>query len=366
LGQQLQVSQFNSDNVVVWSEAQLKQPLQSKTIWDIMNLDFQYDWLPKKGKMFETLSAADRASFQQQYVSEHINRLVNQSSPLWTLSGHNFQNKQVWGTWGNFVMAETPASIAEYFSADLRNRGEALHQANALPHEIRRAAGYFRAPLTAWSYHATCYSHYLAYLQNPSVLVDIYPHEQNAHRIRQWIQTYIDPAMYELLDVTVTALLNDWAYKDLHDLAFRTPDLEVFRLFALCYTMSLIPKRAGVSATAGEVYYLGHTELANVRDIDTLSFKILCTHFRDNAGVWHPNGAVHQELRKLWRDHETQMSNSPNLTGWLADLQQRADQLQLPVLSGHQSLIHREHLKKAIQAVVYNYIEEVKAAKQLP
>ncbi|MBI3951220.1 MAG: hypothetical protein HY314_12285 [Acidobacteria bacterium] len=366
LGQQLQVSQFNPDNAVVWAEAQLKQPLQSRTIWDIMNLDFQYDWLPKKGKMFETLSAADRASFQQQYVSEHINRLVNQSSPLWTLSGHNFQNKQVWGTWGSFVLAETPASIAEYFSADLQNRGEPLHPAPALPHEIRRATGYFRAPLTAWSYHATCYSHYLAYLQNPGVLVDIYPHEQNAHRIRQWIQKYIDPAMYELLDVTVTALLNDWTYNDSSDLAFRTPELEVFRLYALCYTMGLIPTRERASATAGKVYYLGHTELANVRDIDTLSFKILCTHFLDPTGVWHKNDVVYQELRKLWRDHEAQNVNATNIADWLVDMKQRADQLQFPVLPDHAPLIHREHLKKALQAVVYNYIEEVKAAKQLP
>ena len=122
-------------------------------------------------------------------MNERINVVLNQSSPLWTLSGSNFQNQQRWGTWGSFALAETPANIAQRFSAELQRREEPMRQAAALPHAIRRAVGYFQAPLAAWSYQTTCYSHYLAYRQNPaSVIVDIYLNEQNAQRVWQWIQ----------------------------------------------------------------------------------------------------------------------------------------------------------------------------------
>jgi len=247
-------------------------------------------------------------------------------------------------------MSASPASIAERFSAELQRRGQALHQTNALPHEIRRAAGYFRAPLTAWNYHSTCYSHYLAYLQHANgILVDIYRNEQNAQQLRRWIQQYVDPTMHALPDVTLTVLLSD---------------LEIFRLYALCYTMELLPTRDGNSATAPKMYYLGHTDLASVLDLETLSCKILCTHFQ-TSGVWQKNDAVQQALRQLWQGYEAQHATPENVADWLDELKQHAEALALPLPSAGQPLIHREHLQKALQAVVYHYIAEVKVAKKL-
>ncbi len=350
LGEQIQVSQFNPEQIAVWAETQLRRPLEAKTIWDIMEFDFAHDWLPKRGKMLQALSLAERASYERDYVTERINILINQSSPLWTLSGGNFQNAQEWGIWGQFVRSNSPVNLAERFSAELQRRGQALRQADALPHEIRRAAGYFRAHLSAWSYHSTCYSHYLAYLQQANgVMVDIYPNEQNAQQMRRWIQHYVDPTMHGLLDVTVTALLND---------------PEIFQLYALCYTMDLLPKRQGGSATALQVYYLGHTELASVLDIDALSCRLLCTHYQAD-GVWQRNEALHQALRELWRTHEADQAAPGKIEAWLAQMKHRADGLNLPMPPAGQVVIHREHLRKAFQAAVYQYMAEVKRARGL-
>ena len=128
--------------------------------------------------------------------------------------------------------------------------------------------------------------------------------------------------------------------------------------------MDLLPTRDGNSATAPKVYFLGHTELASVLDLEALSCKILCTHFQTN-GVWQTNDAVQQALRHLWQGHEAQHSTSEQIVDWLNELKQRAEALALPLPSGGQPLIHREHLKKAFQAVVYHYIAEVKVAKRL-
>lgn len=350
LGTQVQVSAFNPDHLAAWAARQLRQPLASQTIWDIMELDFASDWLPKRGETLQALGGTERVNYEQQYVNDRINVLLNQSGSLWTLSGSNFQNTQHWGTWGSFVMSASPASIAERFSAELQKRGQALHPTNALPHEVRRAAGYFRAPLTAWNYHSTCYSHYLAYLQHANgILVDIYRNEQNAQQLRRWIQQYVDPSLHALLDVTLTVLLSD---------------LEIFRLYALCYTLDLLPTRDGNSAIAPKVYYLGHTELASVLDLETLSCKILCTHFQTN-GVWQKNDAVQQALRQLWQGYEAQHSTPEKIADWLQDLRQHTEALTLPLPPAGQPLIHREHLKKAFQAIVYHYIAEVKIAKKL-
>jgi len=350
LGEQIQVSLFNPEHIAAWAEARLRQPLEAKTIWDIMELDFAHDWLPKRGKTPETLSPAERASYEQNYVTERINVLINQSGPLWTLSGGNFQNTGEWGIWSRFVRSDVPDTLAERFSAELQRRGQALRQADALLHEIRRAVGYFRAPLTAWSYHRACYSHYLGYLQQANgVMVDIYLNEQHAQQVRRWIQRYVDPTMHGLLDVTVTALLND---------------LEIFQLYALCYTMGLLPTRQKGGATAPQVYYLGHTELASVSDVDALSCRLLSTHYQVD-GVWQRNEALHQALRQLWRTHEAEKATPEKLEAWLAQLQQCADSLDLPAPPAGQALIHREHLRKALQAAVYQYMAEVKRARGL-
>ena len=110
--------------------------------------------------------------------------------------------------------------------------------------------------------------------------------------------------------------------------------------------------------------FLGHTELASVSDLETLSCKILCTHFQTN-GVWQKNDAVQQALRHLWQGHEVQHSTPEKVANWLNELRQRAETLALPLPPAGQPLIQREHLKKALQAVVYHYIAEVKIAKKL-
>jgi hypothetical protein len=50
---------------------------------------------------------------------------------------------------------------------------------------------------------------------------------------------------------------------------------------------------------------------------------------------------------------------------WLNELRQCADALALSLPSGGQPLIQLEHLKKALQAVVYQYIAEVQVVKRL-
>jgi hypothetical protein len=351
LGDQVQVSQFNSDRIVSWAEDQLKNPLESRTIWDIMVLDFESDWLGRKAKSAESLSASDRSSLENQYVSEKINLVLNQSAALWTLSGNNFQNRQTWGTWGRFINAAVPTDIATRFSAELQRRQEPLRQAGELPHEIRRAVGYFRAPLTGWSYHSACYGHYLAYMQNPTgVLVDIYTNEQNAHQVRHWIQQYVDPSMSDMLDVSVVALLGD---------------LGLFRLYALCYTMDLIPKRNGASATAPDIYCLGHIQLGSVLDIDALSFNILRTHLQVAGGIWQANDVAQRELKRIWRDHEAANSDPTKMSVLLTQLKARAETISFPSMQGKQPIIHHAHLKAAFQGAVYGFIDEVRVARQL-
>ena len=115
---------------------------------------------------------------------------------------------------------------------------------------------------------------------------------------------------------------------------------------------------------APKVYYLGHTELASVLDLEALSCKILCTHFQA-ASVWQKNDAVQQALRDLWQGYEAQHSTPEKIADWLNALRQRAETLALPLPPAGQPLIHREHVKKALQAVVYHYIAEVKVAKGL-
>ena len=90
--------------------------------------------------------------------------------------------------------------------------------------------------------------------------------------------------MHGLLDVAVTAVLND---------------LEIFQLYDLCSTLDLLPKRHGGSTTAPKVYYLGHTELASVSEIDALSCRFLSTRCQVD-GVWQKYDRLHQALRELW------------------------------------------------------------------
>jgi hypothetical protein len=353
-GQQIEVARFTHTHLVSWAKEQLRSPLEKKTIWDIMELDFSEDWLRKKGKKVEALTGQERASLETEYVRERINSLINQSGPLWTLSGGHFQTKQQWGTWGSFVISATPGNIAERFCAELQNRQEPLRQADDLRHEIRRSAGYFCAPITAWSYHSTCYGNYLAYLQNPTgIIVDIYVHEQNAHRLRHWILSHVDPSMTELLDITVVGLLND---------------LELFRLFALAYTMDIIPRKTPTSATATttEIYCLGPTDLPSVLDIDSLSVRILDAYYKDQHGVWHRNDSVQQCLRQVWNEYENKNMDPGKVNGWLDTLETRAGALTFPNVPGQRAVIHRDHLKKAFQAVVREYIRQVKTAKGLP
>jgi hypothetical protein len=45
---------------------------------------------------------------------------------------------------------------------------------------------------------------------------------------------------------------------------------EIFQVYALCDTMELLPTRQGDSATAPKVYYLGHSELGSMLDVEAL------------------------------------------------------------------------------------------------
>jgi len=62
LGEQIEASPFTPDRIAAWAEAQLKGSLESRTIWDIMEMDFAHDWLPKRGRTLQALSTAERTA----------------------------------------------------------------------------------------------------------------------------------------------------------------------------------------------------------------------------------------------------------------------------------------------------------------
>ncbi|MGH8066224.1 MAG: hypothetical protein ACRERE_13520 [Candidatus Entotheonellia bacterium] len=92
-----------------------------------------------------------------------------------------------------------------------------------------------------------------------------------------------------------------------------------------------------------------------------------CTrsNFRDQIdGVWQTNERLHQTLHELWGTRKAEQAASGRLEVWLAEMEQRADSHELPPSAG-QGVIHREQLRKALHAAVYQYTAEGKRARGL-
>jgi len=362
--QRVAVGIYDPNEHVVYARQKLRDRLARINLWKIMELDFRYDWLAEKKKIYSRLPLPEARQLRKDYIKDVVDRLITQTAPLLSLESNPVRPEGIF--MGDFIQLGNEANLdqqppeftdqgrelAHWLATDLHIRLSTIPGLKnmshpTLRHELRALVGYFSFPFNDWKYFHSAKTAYIHYHQDPNkVLINIYRPEQNALKIRQAIHAKLDHSFQDLLDPSVTFLLED---------------LEIFEKLSLCHLLNLIPqKRFGERLDAAEEYYLNHQtgiiKLATKQDLRGL-YHIVCRQaFINKAGNLESNQVIQNMVIELWSQEE--INNLADLAGFLANLEKQAYKVQCtPDQCGD---MHSDHFEMAVKAIILAYVDRVR------
>lgn len=340
---------FNVFKLVRYGENEMKPGLERKTIWEVMQLDFDEGWTKKK-----SIPKEDKALAR--YVGKLCDELFSRSEPSLDCAAANAIQADPPKILASTAGLATP--VMEAFLGELRVRGAKISDSVAFSKVITRVRVDNCIPLKSWKSYAAFQSEYIQYLGEPAVQVDVYPHEQNAARLRKIIVEKIDNNFSGVLCVEIRRCLYDY---------------DVFRGVVLSYLLDLIPTRvpAGASEALGRKRYSvelssGTVELAETWDVQSLLQSACQPERQTGPGQWIPNADVHEAIQKLWEPKAViTRDDGARKRLFIEDLTKRAEGFVLPNVPSHVSATDprrmsaevQRHLKLVFRAVVKDFCE---------
>lgn len=341
------VTGFNALKIVRYGANAIKPELERKTIWEIMQLDFDEGWSKR-------VCSPDADKTLGGYVREHLNELLDWSTP--SLSCAPTANLQRSTT----LLASTAGmqtAVQAAFMNELLRRDEVLCDSTAFAKTIARVQVDTGIDLERWASHAPDQAQYLDYLgRGPRAQVDIYPHEQNAERLRRVI-LQLEPNFGGVLGVDVRRCLYDY---------------EVFGDATLAYLLDLIPTRNQDSAGLLHpmMFYaqlaIETWDLSEEWDVVTLFLGVCSPERRNKRGQWTSNADVQASIHKLKDGAVAAAVGTQQQKQRLADgLTVAADQYRFPQVPNavpdgdtrRLSAVAQVHVKLAFRAVVHDFRE---------
>jgi hypothetical protein len=312
----------------------LEEKLNKKTIWDIMELDYEHEWRREE---------EHKDKKKEDYANEWIDKLLSCSETLLHAAGQP-QHKKSFIFYDSRETSES-TSIASLFSQEIKNRRtteETVVTHNFFSKEIRRAVAYLRIPAKNWGYYNSAFANYLDYRKEPSnVLIDIYPNEQIGWTLSQYIRENIGRD-FQLFDSKITSLFNN---------------REVFKSMVLCYLLQLIPLKPGATATDLAQYKLdlraGEIILSSVDNVRTLAQMVNRLGYID-SGTFRENSDIHNAMKELWLKKENQALKDGKLKELLEEITQKYDSFDFPP-STQDADFPYDQLKLAFKAVIHEY-----------
>ncbi len=315
-------------------------PLDNKTVWDILEIECNECWC-KDQRIPPDRRNSDAFAL---YLAEDFLKRSDVA-----LDYRNADNllKQ------DYTICYLPGDIGSVggkFIKELENKDCQISSHQGLSKEVRRVNLHFRIPIKQWGYYGQAQTDYVKYIDSkvPKILIDIYPQEQNANRIRKYIESRIDYSFTQVIETSVSSLLYDY---------------NIFQKAALCYVMGLIPTVAGAEAISPKRYSLslnaGSMDLGEEWDIYTLMNNINRPEREMTDKHWQSNIDVHDEITSIWNIFL--QGRVQNLSGLAVDLKAQVKNIQLPSPpTGQTDSIDpqgKQHLTLAIRAVVEEYAE---------
>lgn len=317
--------------------------LEAKTLWDIMELECQEGWCKK-----QSIPPAQRT--EDYYIQQMVQEFIMRSDiTLNYVTAPNLVKK-------DYCFCFTTSgsnTVGGKFLQELRKRNLDLTSNQYFSKEIRRVQVHLRVPIRQWRHFGTVEADYVNYLSNPEILVDIYPNEQIASRLRELIEKKIDNTFTQSLDPLIASGLYD---------------LDIFKKFTLCYVANLFPLKAGQTIGSPRVFCLDFPQGEIALGEEWNLFELINNVNRPERKVndaWRPNKDVQGRISSLWDEKEGQHQSDKSIGALLSELEAKAKALEFPHAPvGKQDPLGekgRSQLRLAMQAIVKEYVEAVRA-----
>jgi hypothetical protein len=332
------VANYNPFMHYSYALQELDGPLNAKTIWNILELECEYDWCQNEKVQPDK---RNKENFISQLVEEFTKK--SKISLNFDIGSNKFEQE--------FTLGQFPNDgIGGMISAGLRNKKFNLIPHDGLAKELRRVQCHFRVPIKQWSSFSEAEADYINYVDSSgrqTLLIDIYVHEQHAAKLRNLVEKNVDSNFTHLLDISLVSFLYD---------------LELFRKSTFCYLLGLIPLKDGEERTAPKLYYFdfsqGQITLAEEWDIYSLFHTVNAPEVKMNK-TWRSNKDVREKIIALWKEKEDSHAKSKTLAQLATSLENSVSALTFPEppvgKTDELGQIGRDHLKLVMKAMVLEY-----------
>ena len=340
------VSNYNPLRHYYYAFENLKGPLSAKTLWDILEMECKYDWI-------NNLNITPDKRTEEEFFKDLTEEFVKQSEiALNYRIGENHYSEEF--TFGSFP--GDSKSFGGKILNLLRAKNLKIISNEAFSKELRRIQVALRVPIRQWATYSEAQADYIAYTDaaKQKILIDIYPHEQNAVILRKLIENKVDRSFAGTIDFAIVSALYN---------------LDTFKYFAFAYLLDLIPKKEGNSKEDPKIFYLdfsnGVVELAEEWNINSLLHNINDPLKKIKDDEWRSNEDVQKRIEAIWKNYENSQKTSSEIKNLLTTMETKANNLNYPAPPANTAKkdalgeTGRKHLKLAIQALVKNYIEAV-------
>jgi len=237
-----------------WFRGNLYNPLNNKSIWDILDFEF-------KAKQ-ETIANITKDS----YAEDIVNKLYGMCGLLLARSGSPGQVQ------GPYIFTNFPPAGTEGLRnlivkkiSERQSTGVFEHR-ELLTKDIRSVYIEIELSIKDWNYYSDLENRYDKYVANKeNLLIDVYINEQIANLYKDLIQDYVDVRFRDTIMPEISMLFTD---------------AKLFKYLSLCYTLNLINKRTfSNDIQAKKKFYVsvesGDIDLADEDDIYSLFFNVM-------------------------------------------------------------------------------------------
>ncbi|MBD3181103.1 hypothetical protein GF312_02355 [Candidatus Poribacteria bacterium] len=362
-------SVHSPEEMVQFGKNQLGDSLSNLSIWDAIYYDYRYEWSPG-------IQRAGRDPNTQDYVDALMNDITGGSSPL--------LSQQAIGTAGGVATGialyscclsafrdipdakpDSVDELATVFHRRLREQNIAADDLS-ITKQIYRINYQHRIPLHNWRYYPEGMANYFAYLEDKrSTPIHLFPAERNAARLEQYL-IYNHLVANPVTNVNVRELGVLPVYCMDISVVQYLEDMESFRSFDFTYAFELISQEEAEEIEDYDRYYV---EIDGTTGTQRIYLGLLWNigavlnrFFLPNPQGQSVREKIKEQRRNFINDRRAD-SDWPNQL--IRELREKADNISFtPVAPGQQDSIHRDDLKLAMQAVLYELADTLAAKQQ--